>query len=233
MSERAKMSHGVEPSAGLAPVSERPRRLNEANLHLAEVRDADSVLRSAVEEFAEKGFRQASVREIAWSCGLTTGAIYSRWADKRELFLAAIEHVARRRVPFFNGETEATATEKLTTLAGRLLLDDDLPLRDFMTEAYALARRDGALGASIVAALRFEVDSFAGVLEEGKAAGLIDESLCTDAMVALWLSLVRGMHLVLQGETAGRSRPIEPDWCPLIELVIAACAPPQQSGAEH
>ena len=45
-------------------------------------------------EFLEKGYKDASLREIAEKAGTSTGAIYIRYPDKGALFSALVEPVA-------------------------------------------------------------------------------------------------------------------------------------------
>src|SRR5438445_13335486 len=53
------------------------------------------VLEAAARVFARRGFHGASVHEIAREAGATTGAIYSNFAGKEDLYLAVFEeHVA-------------------------------------------------------------------------------------------------------------------------------------------
>src|SRR5438876_8430182 len=53
------------------------------------------VLEAAARVFARRGFHGASVQDIAREAGATTGAIYSNFAGKEDLFLAVFEdHVA-------------------------------------------------------------------------------------------------------------------------------------------
>jgi len=53
------------------------------------------VLEAAARVFARRGFHGASVQEIAREAGATTGAIYSNFAGKEDLYLAVFdEHVA-------------------------------------------------------------------------------------------------------------------------------------------
>src|SRR5437016_12354998 len=53
------------------------------------------LLEAAKRVFARRGFHAASLEEIAREAGATTGAIYSNFAGKEELFLALFEdHVA-------------------------------------------------------------------------------------------------------------------------------------------
>nr|WP_225954324.1 TetR/AcrR family transcriptional regulator [Kibdelosporangium phytohabitans] len=47
---------------------------------------------AAVDLIAAQGYRAATVEAIAAKADLTTGAVYSAFGGKRELFVAAIEH---------------------------------------------------------------------------------------------------------------------------------------------
>lgn len=48
----------------------------------------------AAKEFLEKGYKDASLREIAREAGTSTGSIYTRFGDKEGLFRAIVEPVA-------------------------------------------------------------------------------------------------------------------------------------------
>lgn len=49
------------------------------------------IQRAARQEFLEKGFRSASLRNIARAAGVTTGALYGYYGSKEELFASLIE----------------------------------------------------------------------------------------------------------------------------------------------
>ncbi len=49
------------------------------------------ILKSAKEEFLQKGFANASLREICRKAGVTTGALYKRFSGKEELFAAVLK----------------------------------------------------------------------------------------------------------------------------------------------
>ena len=49
------------------------------------------ILDSAMAEFLEKGFMNASLRTIAANAGLTTGAMYRHFKDKDALFCALVD----------------------------------------------------------------------------------------------------------------------------------------------
>lgn len=50
---------------------------------------------AAKAEFMEKGFREASLRNIAKSAGVTTGALYGYYGSKEELFKSLVSEVYR------------------------------------------------------------------------------------------------------------------------------------------
>lgn len=57
--------------------------------------EMDSMLREAAyDEFLEKGYRDASMRNICARAGLTTGAMYTRYKNKDELFRSLFENVS-------------------------------------------------------------------------------------------------------------------------------------------
>lgn len=53
------------------------------------------ILESAKREFQEKGFANASLKTICAHAGITTGALYKRYAGKEELFCALVEPTVR------------------------------------------------------------------------------------------------------------------------------------------
>ena len=51
----------------------------------------EKLLLSARKEFAQKGYLQASLRNICKNAGVTTGALYFFFQDKEDLFAAIVE----------------------------------------------------------------------------------------------------------------------------------------------
>ena len=54
-------------------------------------RTRDELVRAAGRVFGERGFHAATLEEVADQAGYSTGAIYSNFAGKEELFLAVLE----------------------------------------------------------------------------------------------------------------------------------------------
>jgi AcrR family transcriptional regulator len=89
----------------------------------------ERLLEAAARVFARRGYGQASVEEIAGEAGFTTGAVYSNFSGKEELFLALAdkkvdERVAEIRAIGDAGE-EAEAANRFREFLDR---DPDWPL---------------------------------------------------------------------------------------------------------
>lgn len=54
----------------------------------------ENLLKSATEEFLEKGFTNASLRNISAKSGVSTNSIYTRFKDKEGLFSAIVKETA-------------------------------------------------------------------------------------------------------------------------------------------
>ena len=79
------------------------------------------LLDAAARVFARRGFHGASVDEVAAEAGYTSGAVYSHFDGKDDLFLAAFEHDVARYVKEMTEAREggATADERTQALAVR------------------------------------------------------------------------------------------------------------------
>jgi AcrR family transcriptional regulator len=68
-------------------------------------RTREELVAAAARVFARRGYHRATVEEIAAEAGFTTGAVYSNFDGKEELFLAIADRQVRDRV----AEIEAVA----------------------------------------------------------------------------------------------------------------------------
>lgn len=68
-----------------------------------------TIIECAKAEFLEKGYADASMRSIAEKAGYTTGMLYSRFADKNEIFSAIVDESANRLYDYFVGVQEEFA----------------------------------------------------------------------------------------------------------------------------
>lgn len=66
----------------------------------------ENIQQAALEEFSEKGFLGASLRQIVKNAGVTTGAFYGYFSSKEALFASIVEpHAAALMGRFMEAQT--------------------------------------------------------------------------------------------------------------------------------
>ena len=66
----------------------------------------ESIQRAAMQEFLDKGFQGASLRQIVKNAGVTTGAFYGYFSSKEALFASIVEpHAAAMMGKFMEAQT--------------------------------------------------------------------------------------------------------------------------------
>jgi AcrR family transcriptional regulator len=145
----------------------------------------DRLIEAAAAVFAEKGYDGAGVQEIARRAGFTTGAIYGRFRGKAELLLAAIEaHTTNELEQLFaDHRFEGRVTDVLTTVGSHLLTDPFDEGQALLLEAFVAARRDPEVAQLMRERLDHRAQTFAALVEDAKASGLVAEELDTEAIV--------------------------------------------------
>lgn len=84
------------------------------------------LLEAAVDVFAEKGYRDATLREICRRAGANNAAINYHFRDKEHLYLAAIEFIVQDvhdHMPYSGDESSSTAEVRLGRFIRGLLRD--------------------------------------------------------------------------------------------------------------
>lgn len=72
----------------------------------------DLLVRSATRLFGERGYAHTSLEDIALDCGLTIGAIYHHFGNKKALFAAANEAAERRIIDCVESAADPVAQNK-------------------------------------------------------------------------------------------------------------------------
>lgn len=97
------------------------------------------ILSSARQEFMEKGFLNASLRNIVKNAGVTTGAFYRYYDSKEALFSALVDEHARYVLDSFNNTIDAfeklpgnTQTEQMIDISSSYLTE----LLDYIYDHY-------------------------------------------------------------------------------------------------
>jgi TetR/AcrR family transcriptional regulator, repressor for uid operon len=172
--------------------------MRTANPELQEQRRRQ-ILRAAGQCFAEKGFHQASMAEIAKAAGLSMGLLYRYFANKDALVMAFAELSRANSVALF--ESLAASTDPKRDLAGIVdaLLGEalDPALLRLQMEVMAEACRNDAL----MAALRREDALARGALldsiEALRKRGLAKPPVPGPALVELLNALFEGLTVRL------------------------------------
>jgi AcrR family transcriptional regulator len=185
----------------------------------------DRLVAAAIQVFVEQGYEQARVQDIARTAGLTTGAIYANFRDKRELLLAAIASRFESEVETMFAAAEHTPPRDLLAALGSRIAfrDDDRPL---LLDAVVAGERDEALRELLQDAVSQRHRNIARIVDHGKSDGTVDNALDTDVLtrfcltVALGSLVVRALHL---------PTPDPDQWTGLIERLLEAAGPTEEA----
>jgi AcrR family transcriptional regulator len=128
------------------------------------------LLDAAASVFAKRGYRRASVEEIASEAGYTIGALYSNFAGKEELLLALLEQqvgrIAERIVAAARAGVDPVDKLRAGAREWMAFLDDEPEVYALMIEFWTIWVRDDELRPR-------HADRFATV--RGFIGGLIQE----------------------------------------------------------
>lgn len=130
----------------------------------------ERVLTAAASVFAERGYDQASLGDIAAVAGLTKGAIYSSFGSKDELFYALMRDQIGERLRNIMGSVGSHKTlSDLARDTGRVLTDATIGQPEWhltFIEFWTRAMRNPALRNDFVTQRRAARDAIAARLEE-------------------------------------------------------------------
>jgi TetR/AcrR family transcriptional repressor of uid operon len=182
------------------------------------------LMAAAVEVFAEKGYDKAGVAEIARRAGLTTGAIYSRFAGKAELLAEAIRRNAPEELDILFAEHgfEGRADDILRTVGAHLVTRPPGPAQAMLLEAFVAARRDPDLKADMSEQFFARRHRLALLIDAGKDAGIVDPDLDTEAIVHFAHAVGLGFLLY---EALGIPNPDPDVWETVIAKVVRSLDP--------
>jgi AcrR family transcriptional regulator len=181
---------------------------------------------AAAQVFAEKGYDRAGVQEISRRAGLTTGAIYGRFAGKAELLQAAIDSRTTDELDelFSSHAFAGRATDILKIVGAHLVTPtpDDGDEGALLLEAFIAARRDADVRESLQKILEERSGLLAELIETAKSDGSLDTALDTQAVVAFCHAV--GLGFLLYDAISYPLPSVQP-WEQLITRLVAALAP--------
>ena len=148
-----------------------------------------SILQTAAEVFAERGYTDTTLAELIARSGLTKGAFYFHFASKEQLALAVLEEKQRQWLEFVRQRAldKPRAIDQLRALGPALIR---LHRQD--PSAYSAQRlsRDLAripeLAGTIRAQMRGWIDLVAGIISRAQHDGDLPAHLDATALAASW-----------------------------------------------
>ncbi|HVC07023.1 MAG TPA: TetR/AcrR family transcriptional regulator [Solirubrobacterales bacterium] len=176
------------------------------------------LIEAAGRVFAKRGYHGASVEEIAAEAGYTTGAVYSNFKGKEELFLALNDHELEKRLDDYRAVVaavespegvEQTASERFGSFIRE---DPDWPLLFF--EFWAYGARNRKLRGEFVKQREAEVRIIAEAIERQTAAAGVELPLPAEQVAVGIGALVNGLAF---------ERVLDPDSVPddLFGLIVS------------
>jgi AcrR family transcriptional regulator len=182
----------------------------------------DAILQAAIYLFAQRGFADAGISDIARAAGVSHGTVFLYFASKEALFRAAVleplEEFAGRSLEVMDAEGSALARV-------RQLVNDQVPdmvaERSYLQvvgEARAGAERFGGLATEITAIICRVVSRLADLVTEGIEAGELAPGV-PDVVAASYIAYLNGIGLVV------RNSEDDPVWERLVDQGLRLFAP--------
>ncbi len=149
---------------------------------------------AAAAVFARRGYDGASIAEITSEAGLSSGAVYSRFGSKAELFAATLRARSPREVERLLGDGNVDAADLLARRGAEL--DARNPHdSDLLMEAIVAARRHPEV-ATLLAELFLEREGrMAELVRRSQAAGMLEPGTSPEAVARFVLMLAFGSML--------------------------------------
>jgi AcrR family transcriptional regulator len=153
----------------------------------------ERLIQAAVTVIHERGFDSASVEEIARRAGLTNGAIYSHFAKKSDLLVAALQyhlsdlHVLIRDLDAKNADAISALSllvrswRRLSPIEGGVIV-----------EALAKARRDDEMADLIREQVYIIEEAYTRWLERDRVNGLLRHDIHSPSIARMFTALAIG-----------------------------------------
>jgi AcrR family transcriptional regulator len=181
----------------------------------------DRLLEAAGRVFAAKGYDGTRIMDIIREAGLSSGAVYGRFASKDELLLAAVLAAVEQNSIARRMDGRPVAEMLAETSRADEPLDDHEAMQ---LEAFIAARRNPTLAAAITEArARWRTTTVADLVERAAADGSASPDADFDSLIYLVQTLQLGV-LVQRG--AGQHAPDGDAWQRLIERLLRSMAHP-------
>jgi AcrR family transcriptional regulator len=154
-----------------------------------------SLVETAIRVFSEGSYRGTTTAEIARAAGISEPILYRHFASKRDLYLAALDHVWSRARSAWEETLESTADvrEAFAAMgAGHVSVRDcKFQLAELWVQALGEAAEDAELRKHLRRHMREVHDFIAGVIRRGQEEGVLHPG--RDADAEAWTFLAGGV----------------------------------------
>jgi AcrR family transcriptional regulator len=195
-------------------MSVAPARLPAAERRLA-------LVETAVRVFAEGSYRGTTTAEIARAAGVSEPILYRHFASKRDLYLAALDHVwGKARGVWEAALADTPDVRSALESVGRghfAARDCKHQMAELWVQALSEATEDPELRKHLRRHMRDVHDFFAGVLRRGQEEGVLHPDRDADAEAWSWMAgslfgMVGRRVGVLDDEEVARIKQARVDW---------------------
>ena len=161
----------------------------------------DYLLRAAAQVFAERGFHEATLDEVAAAAGYTKGAVYSNFKNKEDLFLALVEDAyasdmaaIKETLEASDVPPEARLGDFVQMMQGEIERVPNLGALYLEFHLYAL-RNPGALE-RLNELERADVRAIADIIESGRTQREIEIDEPPERTARIIVALFRGISMM-------------------------------------
>lgn len=176
----------------------------------------ERLLEAATEEIAAVGFDRARLAEIAERAEMTPGSVYTWFANKEELFRAALENALSAQVRSnaeFLGAMNLPGTDWMLKVAATVPRNagdtGPTPAQKLLVEAYYASWRDPAAREILKPRIREHYAMYRRIVDDAQADGAITDTIEAHTLACLLLAIPMGLSLI---SMAGIDRPEDASW---------------------
>lgn len=189
----------------------------------------DAILQAAISLFAQRGFADAGISDIARAAGVSHGTVFLYFTSKEALFRAAVleplEEFAGRSLEVMEGEGSALARVRRLVRDHVREVAADRSYLQVVGEVRGRAEWFGDLAAEIAAIIYRVVSRLSGLVTEGVKAGDLAPGV-PDIIAASYIAYLNGIGLVV------RNSGDDPVWETLVDQGLRLFAPTKGDGPE-
>jgi AcrR family transcriptional regulator len=176
----------------------------------------ERLLGAATEEIASVGFERARLAEIAERAEMTPGSVYTWFANKEELFRAALESALSAQIrsnAAFMETSGLSGSDWMLKVAATVPRNgnDTKPTlaQQLLIEAYYASWRDPAAREILKPRIREHYAMYRRIIDDAQAGGAIASNIDPHTLTTLLLAVPIGLSLVTM---AGVERPEDMTW---------------------